>query len=67
MANMVLIQRANKQLRIPKERLEEYERQGYELVVPDDSPKFICPVCGREYKSEDALNKHISKEHEDDA
>jgi len=66
MANMVLIQRANKQLRIPKERLEEYERQGYELVVPDDSPKFICPVCGREYKSEAALNKHIAKEHPED-
>lgn len=63
MADMVLIQRANKQLRIPKERLEEYKRQGYGLVEPDDSPKFLCPVCGREYKSEAALNKHIAKEH----
>ena len=63
---MVLIQRANKQLRIPEERLAEYEKQGYKLVVPDDSPKFICPVCGREYRSETALNKHIAKEHTED-
>ena len=62
---MVLIQRANKQLRIPDERLKEYEQQGYKLVVSDDSPKFICPVCGKEYKSEAALNKHIAKEHPD--
>ena len=66
MADMVLIQRANKQLRIPKERLEEYKRQGYGLVELDDSPKLLCPVCGREYKSEAALNKHIAKEHPED-
>lgn len=63
MADMVLIQRANKQLRIPRERLEEYKRQGYEQVEPDDSPKFLCPVCGKAYKSESALDKHIAKEH----
>lgn len=66
MADMVLIQRANKQLRIPKERLEEYKRQGYGLVEPDDSPKFLCPVCGKEYRSESALNKHVAKEHPED-
>lgn len=31
------------------------------LVIKDK--KCICPHCGREYKSEDALNKHIEKEH----
>lgn len=24
---------------------------------------FVCPVCGKEYKTEDGLNKHIEKEH----
>lgn len=60
---MVLIQRANKQLRISEERLGEYERQGYKLVAPDTTAEFICPVCGKKYKSEAALNKHIAKEH----
>ncbi|MBE6771069.1 MAG: hypothetical protein E7547_02855 [Ruminococcaceae bacterium] len=64
---MVLVQRANKQLRIPEERLKEYEQQGYKRVVPDDSPKFICPVCGKEYRSENALEKHIKKEHTDNS
>lgn len=32
------------------------------LVV--EAPKmFVCPVCGKEYKTEDGLNKHIEKEH----
>ena len=60
---MVLIQRANKQLRIPEERLDEYKQQGYEVVEPDNSSEFICPVCGKKYKSESALNKHLEKEH----
>jgi len=25
---------------------------------------FACPHCGKEYKSEAALNKHIEKEHQ---
>lgn len=31
-----------------------------------DEPKFICPDCGKEYKSEAALKKHMEKEHGDD-
>lgn len=62
---MVLVQRANKQLRIPEERLAEYERQGYEPVVPKETPKFICPVCGKEYRRETDLKKHVEKEHPD--
>ena len=25
--------------------------------------KFTCPHCGKEYKTEDGLKKHIEKEH----
>lgn len=28
-----------------------------------EKPSFACPVCGKEYKSEDALNKHIADKH----
>lgn len=28
-----------------------------------ETPKFVCPECGKEYKTEDGLNKHIEKEH----
>lgn len=31
------------------------------LVI--EPPKFVCPYCGKEYKTEDGLNKHIEKEH----
>lgn len=34
------------------------------LRLPDE-PKFICPDCGKEYKSEAALKKHMEKEHPD--
>ena len=32
-------------------------------LVFDDSAKHICPICGKEYKSETYLEKHIEKEH----
>ena len=61
---MKLIQRANKQLRIPDERLDEYKKQGYKEVTPAASvTKFTCPECGKEYASEAALNKHIKEKH----
>lgn len=25
--------------------------------------KFVCPVCGKEYKSQEALEKHIKDKH----
>lgn len=28
-----------------------------------EKPSFVCPVCGKEYKSEEALNKHIADKH----
>ncbi|MBQ3045138.1 MAG: C2H2-type zinc finger protein [Clostridia bacterium] len=48
---------------------KKLQSKGYKVEVAeesDDSLKFICPVCGREYKSEAALNKHIAKEHPED-
>lgn len=27
---------------------------------------FVCPVCGKEYQSENALEKHIKEKHSDD-
>lgn len=29
----------------------------------DDAPAFICPVCGKAYKSERGLQEHMKKEH----
>ena len=26
---------------------------------------FVCPTCGKEYKTEEGLAKHIEKEHKD--
>lgn len=28
---------------------------------------FVCPVCGKEYKTEDGLQKHIAEKHPDGA
>lgn len=34
------------------------------IVNPANPPKvFTCPQCGKEYKTEDGLNKHVEKEH----
>ena len=34
------------------------------IVTPANPPKvFTCPQCGKEYKTEDGLNKHVEKEH----
>lgn len=27
---------------------------------------FVCPVCGKEYKTEDGLKKHIQEKHPGD-
>ncbi len=26
-------------------------------------PALVCPVCGKDYKSEDTLKKHIAEKH----
>lgn len=31
------------------------------LVFP--AAKFVCPQCGKEYKSQEALDKHIADKH----
>lgn len=33
------------------------------LTFEAPAHKFTCPVCGNEYKSESALNKHIKEKH----
>ena len=33
------------------------------LTFEAPAPKFICPVCGKEYKRETDLTKHMEKEH----
>lgn len=35
----------------------------FKSTVPDDEAKFICPHCGKEYKTEEGLNKHIAEKH----
>lgn len=39
----------------------------FKSAVPDDEAKFICPHCGKEYKTEEGLNKHIAEKHPDGA
>lgn len=41
---------------------KKLQSKGYEVTKVEE-PKFTCPVCNREYKSESALEKHIAKEH----
>jgi len=31
------------------------------IFAPEE--KFTCPVCGKEYKSESALNRHMEDKH----
>ena len=33
------------------------------LTFEAPAPKFICPVCGKEYTRETDLTKHMEKEH----
>ena len=33
------------------------------MILPSEEPVFICPHCGKEYKSEAALEKHIRDKH----
>lgn len=33
------------------------------LTVPGEEPVYACPHCGKEYKSEAALVKHIKDKH----
>ena len=33
------------------------------IVEPSSGDKFICPHCGKEYKTEDGLDRHIREKH----
>ena len=35
-------------------------------LIIKESPKFVCPECGKEYKTESGLAQHIEKEHGED-
>ena len=35
-------------------------------LIPEPGPQYRCPHCGKEYKSEQALEKHIKEKHKDD-
>lgn len=39
------------------------------LTFPNASAekKYACPVCGKKYSTEEALNKHIKEKHPDAA
>ena len=35
------------------------------LILPPEEPAYICPHCGKNYKSEAALTKHLQDKHPD--
>lgn len=35
-------------------------------LIPEPELQLSCPHCGKEYKSEQALEKHIKEKHKDD-
>ena len=37
------------------------------LKLEPDTDVYSCPHCGKEYKSETALEKHVAKEHTDNS
>lgn len=32
-------------------------------VEPAQEPSFVCPICGKQYKTEEGLEKHIKDKH----
>lgn len=35
------------------------------LILPPEEPAYICPHCGKNYKSEASLTKHLQDKHPD--
>lgn len=42
-------------------RLAWFKTHGYEV---EEAPAFVCPHCGKEYKTEKGLQDHVAKEHQ---
>ena len=54
-----------------------YLRKGYKEDIPtpppidppeneatsDDAGEFVCPVCGKSYKTQAGLDKHMTEKH----
>ena len=37
---------------------------GLTFDVPESAPEvYTCPICGKEYKTEEGLDKHIQDKH----
>jgi transposase-like protein len=32
-------------------------------LIVEQKPKFVCPVCGKTYASQENLDKHIAAKH----
>lgn len=37
------------------------------LVFTKKEPEYVCPHCGKVYKTEENLNKHIEEKHSADS
>ena len=35
------------------------------MILPPEEPAYVCPHCGKNYKSEAALAKHLQDKHPD--
>ncbi len=35
-------------------------------LVFDEEPKYVCPICGKAYKTAEGLEKHTAKEHSEE-
>ena len=33
------------------------------MILPPEEPAYVCPHCGKNYKSEAALEKHLQDKH----
>lgn len=42
---------------------EEDQEQAEEPAAEEPEPAFICPHCGKSYKTESALKGHITRSH----
>lgn len=36
------------------------------LIFPGKATEYVCPHCGKAYKSAESLNKHIEEKHSED-